>query len=76
MKGYAVFLASRELQTERNSYEAFDREGAEVVNPAKCKNDWIFVEVEDTKKDYAIPSAFSKYAEYLNLVLGKNVFEK
>ena len=76
MKGYAVFLASRELQTERNSYEAFDREGAGVVNPAKCKNDWIFVEVEDTKKDYAIPSAFSKYAEYLNLVLGKNVFEK
>ena len=27
---------------------------------------------EETKENYAIPSAFSKYAEYLNLVLGKD----
>ena len=38
--------------------------------------DWIFVDVEETKKNYAIPSAFSKYAEYLNLVLGKDAIEK
>lgn len=36
------------------------------------KEKWIFVEVEETKENYAIPSAFSKYAEYLNLVLGKD----
>ena len=33
--------------------------------------DWLFVDVEETKEKYAIPSAFSKYAKYLNLVLGK-----
>ena len=36
------------------------------------KNDWIFVDVDETKQHYAIPSAFVKYAEYLNLVLGRN----
>ena len=32
---------------------------------------WIFVDVEETKQKYAIPSAFVKYTEYLNLVIGK-----
>ena len=36
------------------------------------KNNWIFVDVDETRQQYAIPSAFVKYAEYLNLVLGKN----
>lgn len=33
---------------------------------------WIFVDVEETKEKYAIPSAFVKYTEYLNLVIGKD----
>ena len=33
---------------------------------------WIFVDVDETREHYAIPSAFVKYAEYLNLILGKN----
>lgn len=37
--------------------------------------EWLLVDVEDAKENYAIPSAFSKYAEYLNLPIGKNVFE-
>ncbi len=36
--------------------------------------DWIFVEPEATKEQYAIPSAFVKYMEYLNLTIGKDVF--
>lgn len=32
---------------------------------------WEFIDVEETKHRYAIPSAFSKYTKYLNLVLGK-----
>jgi hypothetical protein len=60
MKGYVVFLANREYTT------AIDNEEL-----AKVTSEWLFVDVEETKEKYAIPSAFSKYAEYLNLVLGK-----
>lgn len=35
-------------------------------------SNWFFVDVKDTKEHYAIPSAFSQYAKYLNLVLGKD----
>ena len=38
--------------------------------------DWLFVDVEDTKEKYAIPSAFVKYTEYLNMVIGKDAIEK
>lgn len=40
------------------------------------KKDWIFVDVEDTKDKYAIPSAFVKYTEYLNMVIGKEAIER
>lgn len=60
MKGYVVFL------------QAVDYNQMELDNP---KN-WLFVDVKETKENYAIPSAFVKYTEYLNLVIGKDVFEK
>lgn len=37
---------------------------------------WLFVDVEETKENYAIPSAFVKYTEYLNLTIGKEAIEK
>ena len=40
------------------------------------KEDWVFVDVEETKENYAIPSAFVKYTEYLNLVIGKDAMNK
>lgn len=58
MKGYVVFVASREITPEQKA------------------SDWIFVDVEETKKNYAIPSAFSKFGSYLNLVLGKDAIKK
>ncbi|MGN1155305.1 MAG: A/G-specific adenine glycosylase [Agathobacter sp.] len=58
MKGYVVFVASREITPEQKA------------------SDWIFVDVEETKKKYAIPSAFSKFGSYLNLVLGKDAIKK
>lgn len=41
----------------------------------KVKDDWFFIDVEDTKDTYAIPSAFVKYTEYLNMVIGKDAIE-
>ena len=76
MKGYVVFVASRELKREEDVADILQAKTIEEDRTQCDMQDWIFVDVEETKKNYAIPSAFSKYAEYLNLVLGKNVFEK
>lgn len=35
-------------------------------------NGWFMVEVEEAKENYAIPTAFSKYAAYMNIPLGKD----
>ena len=62
MKGYVVFLEAKDFQKE--SMACTDE-----------KQDWIFVDVEDTKENYAIPSAFVKYTEYLNVTIGKEAIE-
>ena len=36
---------------------------------------FIFVEAEDAKERYAIPSAFAAYAGYMNILLGNERFE-
>lgn len=59
MKGYVVFLQASE-------YSNHDKPEAK---------EWIFVDVAETKENYAIPSAFAKYAEYLNLTIGKDAIE-
>lgn len=56
MKGYVVFLQAGEY---------------ELLEGKKTEN-WIFVDVEETKDSYAIPSAFARYTEYLNMVIGKD----
>lgn len=61
MKGYVVFLQAKGFANE---------EGAGIQN--KKKSEWIFVDVEQTKDNYAIPSAFVKYTEYLNMTIGKD----
>lgn len=48
---------------------------AEEFEDAGKKDNWLFVDVEETKEKYAIPSAFVKYTEYLNLVIGKEAIE-
>lgn len=63
MKGYVVFLQAGEFAEKK-----------EEVSESSIAKDWIFVEPAETKEQYAIPSAFVKYTEYLNLVIGKNVF--
>lgn len=56
MKGFVVFLQDL-------GYEKVDK---------KQKNaKWKFVEIEETKDNYAIPSAFVKYVKYLNMTIGK-----
>ena len=71
MKGYVVFLSNREYRMATDEIEA-DQIVSGQKRIKKMESDWFFVDVEETKKKYAIPSAFSKYAEYVNLVLGKD----
>lgn len=40
------------------------------------KEDYLFVHPKETEERYPIPSAFSAYAEYLNIKLGNEKFEK
>ena len=60
MKGYVVFLQAKGFCV-----------GEEKRKLSQKNNEWIFVDVEETKENYAIPSAFVKYAEYLNMTIGK-----
>ena len=64
MKGYVVFLQAKEFHEIVESKKAVSQE--------EQKENWIFVDVEDTKENYAIPSAFVKYTEYLNMTIGKD----
>ena len=61
MKGYVVFLQAKGFV-----------EGDVREEISSQKDDWIFIDVEETKNNYAIPSAFVKYTEYLNMTIGKD----
>ncbi len=64
MKGYVVFVADRAAgELPKDEAGLWRNTGL------------IFVDVEATKDAYAIPAAFSKYTEYLNLTLGKKSME-
>ena len=45
---------------------------AQEYTVQKKAQEWIFVDKEETKDHYAIPSAFVKYTEYLNMTIGKD----
>ena len=70
MKGYVVFLQAHEF--------SYSEDGVvhQVKDETKGEQDWFFVDVEETKDNYAIPSAFVKYAEYLNMTIGKDAIQK
>ena len=51
-------------------------QSADYEDNTNGEKEWLFVDVEETKERYAIPSAFVKYTEYLSLTIGKDVFEK
>lgn len=74
MKGYVVFLQAKDYENDTIIKENQNLTDSKTERTKK-KEDWIFVDVEETKERYAIPSAFVKYAEYLNLVLGKNAIK-
>lgn len=74
MKGYVVFLQANDYENDIIIEENQNLKNKQIEKMKK-KEDWIFVDVEETKECYAIPSAFVKYAEYLNLVLGKNAIK-
>lgn len=77
MKGYVVFLASREYGVTDANYAGTLADGTDAMGTVAEEEHgihaapWEFIDVEETKHRYAIPSAFSKYMKYLNLVLGK-----
>lgn len=72
MKGYVVFLQAQEFAGAEHGSESELQKSYTTENPQK----WFFVDVEETKENYAIPSAFVKYAEYLNMVIGKDAIAK
>ena len=49
---------------------------AQGYDSKKSSKDWFFINTEETKDNYAIPSAFVKYTEYLNMTIGKDAIEK
>lgn len=71
MKGYVVFISSREM----NKKICVNPHAKENERIKQAEEHWMFVDVEETRQNYAIPSAFSKFAEYLNLVLGKEAIK-
>lgn len=70
MKGYVVFLEAREFVDK-----AYKNESQNKIAEGNT-SDWFFVDVEETKNNYAIPSAFVKYTEYLNMTIGKEALDK
>lgn len=46
------------------------------LSPDDSPKEWLFVEREDTEKNYPIPSAYAKYMKYLNITVGYDVFSE
>lgn len=72
MKGYVVFIQAQEFATGVN--QGCDK--TKINNASEAMQDWLFMDVEETKQNFAIPSAFVKYTEYLNMSIGKDAIEK
>lgn len=54
------------------SHVEWEMSGYEIrVAPAEANGDWIFADQHQIEKTYAIPSAFSAYAELLSVRTGK-----
>ena len=71
MKGYVVFLQALGFSKNQEDVEPLEENVKKIR-----ESDWIFINVEDTKHAYAIPSAFVKYTEYLNMTIGKDAIDK
>ena len=77
MKGYVVFLQANEFVEATNPVIQQQEKGKEQkYEKTDMTKNWIFVEPEETKEQYAIPSAFVKYTEYLKMVIGKDVLQR
>ena len=72
MKGYVVYIQAQEFATGVN--QGCDK--TKINNASEAMQDWLFMDVEETKQNFAIPSAFVKYTEYLNMSIGKDAIEK
>ena len=61
MTGYVIRVEEPEMRQQ--------------VQSGSQKDDLLFVNAEDAKEKYAIPSAFAAYAKYMNIFLGneKNI---
>ena len=48
----------------------------EPGEPGEDTNDWFYIEPEETRERYPIPSAFGAYTKYLSIKLGKEKYEE
>ncbi len=58
MIGYVISVAEPE------------EEQAGGKNSGQKNGDWFFVDAQEAKERYAIPAAFARYAEYMNIPIG------
>ena len=47
----------------------------ELMDKDQLEEEYVFIEVQETKDKYPIPTAFSAYAHYMNINLGNERFE-
>ena len=47
----------------------------ELMDKDQLEEEYVFIEVQETKDRYPIPTAFSAYAHYMNINLGNERFE-
>lgn len=76
MIGYLVSVSELDIRNQREAEAQITsnkQDGRNAVSGRKTlENEWLLVEVENVKEHYAIPTAFSRFAAYMNIPLGKD----
>ena len=48
----------------------------EPCGKTEAAREWLYIEPEETRESYPIPSAFAAYTKYLSIRLGKERYEE
>lgn len=73
MTGYVISVEEPGSEANLVAEECDFKKKNETVH-RELENDFIFVDAEDAREQYAIPAAFSYYAQYMNIRIGKEAF--
>lgn len=70
MRGYVVSVEPMEWRQSEHRQKLEPGQKSEQSDKSPKTLELIFVEAADARERYAIPTAFSKYAEYMNIPIG------